>query len=50
MDRQLSPITGALIDPLADAWLSDGVKQNDERLLRRIVDEAFASSVAVQRR
>jgi outer membrane protein assembly factor BamB len=32
-----------LVDPLAEAWLQDGVSKNDETLLRRVVDQAFAS-------
>jgi hypothetical protein len=32
-----------LVDPLAEAWLRDGVAKNDEALLRRVVDQAFAS-------
>jgi outer membrane protein assembly factor BamB len=32
-----------LVDSLAEAWLREGEKTNDERLLRRIVEQAFAS-------
>jgi outer membrane protein assembly factor BamB len=32
-----------LVDSLAEAWLIEGEKTNDERMLRRIVEQAFAS-------
>lgn len=35
-----------LVDPLAEGWLKEGVAANDEALLRRVVDQAFASSFA----
>jgi outer membrane protein assembly factor BamB len=33
----------ALVDPLAEQWYRDGVSQRREDLLRRIIDQAFAS-------
>jgi len=33
-----------LVDPLAESWLVEGAKNNDVRLLRRIVEQAFACS------
>src|SRR5262245_46375281 len=35
-----------LVDSLADSWLQEGVKNNDEALLRRVVQQAFASRAA----
>lgn len=35
-----------LVDPLAKVWLQEGEAANDETLLRRVVDQAFASSFA----
>jgi outer membrane protein assembly factor BamB len=32
-----------LVDSLAEAWLREGEKANDEALLRRVVEQAFAS-------
>ena len=32
-----------LVDSLAETWLRDGEKNNDESLLRRVVDQAFSS-------
>src|SRR5688572_3590985 len=32
-----------LVDSLAEAWLREGEKTTDERLIRRIVEQAFAS-------
>jgi hypothetical protein len=32
-----------LVDPLAERWLNDGIKQHDAAILRRVVDEAWAS-------
>ena len=32
-----------LVDPLAESWLREGEQKNDETLLRRVVDQAFAS-------
>jgi outer membrane protein assembly factor BamB len=32
-----------LVDPLAEAWLREGSEMNDETLLARVVDQAFAS-------
>ena len=32
------------VDPMARGWFEEGVAKRDRRLLRRIVDEAFASS------
>jgi outer membrane protein assembly factor BamB len=33
-----------LVDSLADSWLREGAKNNDEALLRRVVEQAFAST------
>src|SRR4051812_49031962 len=33
-----------LVDPLAQKWLADGVGKRDEKLVRRVVEQAFASS------
>ena len=32
-----------LVDPLAETWFQEGSKSNDESLLRRVVEQAFAS-------
>ncbi|MEX2026146.1 MAG: hypothetical protein WEH44_02580, partial [Pirellulaceae bacterium] len=34
----------SLADPLAEQWLAEAVDKRDERLLRRLVDEAFATT------
>jgi outer membrane protein assembly factor BamB len=34
----------SLVDALAERWLREGAKNNDERLLRRVVERAFSSS------
>lgn len=33
----------SLVDPLAETWLQGGAAKNDEALLRRVIDQAFAS-------
>jgi len=35
-----------LVDSLAEGWLQQGAKNNDEALLRRVVQQAFASRAA----
>lgn len=34
----------SLADPLAEQWLAEAIDRRDERLLRRLVDEAFATT------
>ena len=33
-----------LVDPLAEKWLAEGTAKRDEKLLRRVIQQAFASS------
>jgi outer membrane protein assembly factor BamB len=37
-----------LVDPLAEKWLADAAARGDEKLLRRVVEQAFASSAGDQ--
>ncbi len=34
----------SLVDSLAERWLHEGAKSNDERLLQRVLEQAFSSS------
>jgi outer membrane protein assembly factor BamB len=33
-----------LVDPLAEKWLAEGIARRDERLVRQVIQQAFASS------
>lgn len=33
-----------LVDPLAEKWLAEGIARRDEKLLRQVIQQAFASS------